>query len=85
MFMNVELQQMTQNNVGFQQDGTTAHTETQTMDILRCMLPHRLISRFGDIGRPAISPDFFFWGYLKFRVYHLHLQTIQELKNVIRE
>ena len=77
-------------NVWFQQDGATAHTSRRAMGILREMLPGHLILLRGDIGWPARSPDlnpcdFFLWGYLKSKVYSNRPQSIEELKDAIRQ
>ena len=40
-------------DVWFQQDGTTAHTSRSSLSILREMFPGHLISLRGDIGWPA--------------------------------
>jgi hypothetical protein len=53
----------------FQQAGATAHTARQSMNTLRTLFQHRIISRYGDISCPVRSPhlpacDFFSWGYL---------------------
>ena len=44
-------------NVWFQQDGTTAHNACISMGFLREAFPDRLISLRGDINWPACSPD----------------------------
>lgn len=77
-------------NMWFQQDGATAHTSKETIRILKVLFPGRLISRFGDLQWPARSPDltapdFFLWGYLKEKVYINNPQTIDQLKNNIRQ
>lgn len=77
-------------NMWFQQDGATAHTAGATIQILKDLFPTHLISRSGDIAWPARSPDltvpdFFLWGYLKDRVYVNKPQTIQALKDNIRQ
>ena len=73
----------------FQQDGATAHTARDTMQLLREHFPERLISLRGDHPWPARSPDltpcdFFLWGYLKSIVYNDRPQTLLHLKNNIR-
>ena len=61
------------------------------MGILREMFPRHLISLRGDIGWPARSPDlnpcdsFFLWGYLKSKVYSYRPQSIEHLKDAIRQ
>jgi hypothetical protein len=52
----------------FQQDGARAHTARQSMNTLRTMFEHRMISRYGNISWPARSADllaydFFSWRY----------------------
>ena len=84
-FVAMELPGLGINNPLFQQDGVTAYTTRQTMNILREMFPGRIISRFGDIAWPARSPDltapdFFLWGYLKGKVYRHHPRTLQNPK-----
>jgi len=58
----------------FQQDGATSQAARQAMAAVRELFGYRVISRFGDIPCPPISPDlsvcdFFLWGYLKNRLY----------------
>jgi hypothetical protein len=72
------------NNPYFQQDGLTAHTARHSMHMV-CKLYHMVISRFGDILKPACSldimvPDIFLWGYLKERIYTTCPHTTQDLK-----
>jgi hypothetical protein len=43
--------------VWFQQDGATAHTARLSMNTLRASFPGQLLSQFGDIQWPSISPD----------------------------
>ena len=74
----------------FQQDGATAHTAKNSMDVLRNLFLSHLISLRGDIGWPARSPDlspceYFLWGHLKAEVYKLRPTAIDELKAVIRQ
>jgi len=60
------------------------------MTIVRNMFPGHLISRFGDVPWPPLSPDlskcdFFLWGYLKSRVYTHTPRMLNDLKEVIRQ
>lgn len=86
-----EVEDMNTENIWFQQDGATAHTARETMDMLRMNFPQRVISRFGDVPWPPRSPDlspldFFLWGYLKGKVYIDKPNTLQELKlKIIQE
>lgn len=77
-------------NLWFQQDGATAHTARQTMDLLREIFGERLISKNSDFPWPPRSPDltapdFFLWGYLKDKVYLNKPETIRQLKQNIRD
>lgn len=55
-----------------------------SLAVLRQMFPGRLVSLMGDLGWPARSPDlsmcdFFFWGYLKDKVFRHRPYTIEDL------
>jgi hypothetical protein len=81
---NVNMQQ-----IGFQQDGATAHTARLSMQVVRDMFTQHVISRFSDIHWPPRSfhlsvCDYFLWGYLKSEVYINKPHNIQELKDSIR-
>ena len=75
----------------FQQHGATSHTANIAMNILRPLFPGHLISSYGDIECPAISPDLsvcdiYLWGLLKSVVYSAPSpRTTQELKLWIQE
>ena len=58
----------------FQQDGATAHTARESMQLLWEHFNGRIVSQFGDVNWPShspdrTSPDFFLWGYLKEKVF----------------
>jgi hypothetical protein len=58
------------------------------MALLQDLFPERLISRFGDLTWPSHSPDltapdYFWWGYMKEKVFANRLHTIEELKTAI--
>ena len=77
-------------NVWFQQDGATAHTSRHSFSLLREIFPGHVISLRGDIGWLPRSPDlttcdFFLWGYLKAKVYEQLPQTLEALKEAIRQ
>lgn len=89
-FFKVGMEEQGPQNMWFQQDGATAHTARETIQILRRMFPGRLISRSGDVLWPARSPDltapdFFLWGFLKSKVYVNSPQTLEQLKENIRQ
>ena len=73
----------------FQQDGATAHTAKISRGVLGQLFPGRPVSLHGDIPWPArsrdLSPcDFFLWGHLKSEVFRGKPQTIEALKDAIR-
>lgn len=79
----------TEDSVLFQQDGATAHTADETMDLLGDYFGNRLISYRANVPWPPRSPDltpldFFLWGYLKSRVYADNPRTLEDLKDAIR-
>lgn len=75
-------------NVWFQQDGAPPHFGRNVREYLDETFPHRWIGRRGSIEWPARSPDltpldFFYWGYLKDRVYATKPVCINDLKERI--
>ncbi|GFX32843.1 putative transposable element [Trichonephila clavipes] len=73
----------------FQQDGATCHTDRATIDLLKDTLGDRLISRFGPVNWPPrscdLTPlDYFLWGYVKSLVYADKPQTLDHLEDKIR-
>jgi len=89
-FLLPELNERGLVNIWFQQVGATAHTAATTLDIVKEAFSGRVITRFGDLARPARSPDLtipdlFLWGYLKSRVYVNKLHKIAALKENIRQ
>ena len=88
-FLRPKLNEL-EEDVWFQQDGATAHTSHLSLSILREMFPGHRISLRGDIGWSARSPDltpcdFFLWGHLKAKVYTRRPETIEQLKEAIRQ
>ncbi|XP_050342348.1 uncharacterized protein LOC126768367 [Nymphalis io] len=74
----------------FQQDGATCHTSNDSIAAVREIFGQKVISKRGDINWPPRSPDlspmdFFLWGYLKSKVFNNNPQSIEELKENIRE
>lgn len=90
-FLREEIENNGLEDYWFQQDGATAHTARQTIDLLNEMFPGRLVSKNGDFDWPPRSPDltppdFFLWGYLKGKVYADQPKTLRALKrNIGRE
>ncbi|GFW40940.1 uncharacterized protein TNCV_4369881 [Trichonephila clavipes] len=73
----------------FQQDGATFHTDRATIDLLKDTFSDRLISRFGPVNWPPrscdLTPlDYFLWGYVKSLVYADRPQTLDHLEDNIR-
>ena len=77
-------------NLKFQQDGATAHTARETLQLLRECFEDKMISHDGNVNWSSCSsdlssPDFFLWGYLKVMFFFLNkVQYQQELKNNIQ-
>lgn len=77
------------NELIFQQDGAPPHYANVVRAALNDKLEGRWLGRRGAIEWPARSPDltpldFFFWGYLKNKVYSVKQRTLVELKDSIR-
>ena len=62
---------LTPNNgtLWFQQDGATAHTAVISIAALRRLFPQRVISRFGDVPWPPLSPDLTAPGFFSVRLF----------------
>ena len=74
----------------FQQDGATAHTAKESIQLLKTIFPDRLISRFGDIPWAPRSCDltplnFLLCGYLWSKVYINRPRTLEDLKTNISQ
>ena len=72
----------------FQQDEAAAHTARATVELLRQIFGHRIISQNSEIYWPSRSPDlmpldYFLWGDLKERVCINKPHTLQQLKDNI--
>ena len=74
----------------FQLDGAPAHWGLMVRETLHAEFPDRWIGRDGPIVWPARSPDitpldFFLWGYVKAKVFRTPVESVDELKERIRE
>ena len=83
----------------YPQDGATAHTANNTLDVLRNKFGDRLISLRTEKESPPYSPDlnppdFYLWGYLKDKVYsnpvprdlnQLKVNIANNIRNITRE
>ena len=70
-------------------DGPTLHTANATMKLLNKLFANKHISKNGDVSYPPwlpdlTAPDFFLWVYLMSSVYATQPQTLQQLKQNIR-
>ncbi|GFV12728.1 putative DD41D transposase [Trichonephila clavipes] len=88
-FLISELNNPDVQEMWFQQDGATCHTDRATIDLLKDTLGDRLISRFGPVNWPPrscdLTPlDYFLWGYVKSLVYADKPQTLYYLEDNIR-
>ena len=77
-------------NIWFQQDGATYHTVEATFDVLRPVFEDRIISRRADVIWPPRNCDltplnYYFWRAVKDKGYADKPQTIDTLKDNIRE
>jgi len=75
-------------NVWFQQDGAPTHFSLEARNILNNVFTNRWIGRRGTIEWPPRSPDlnpldFFYWGYLKTKVYETRFENLEELREEI--
>lgn len=89
LYPNDEDPDLPNNNLWYQQDGAPAHFSVMVRNYLDQIFPDRWIGRRGAIEWPARSPDltpldFFLWGYLKSKIYFNRPNTIDELKQRIR-
>lgn len=81
---DVDLQ--TRGNMWYMHDGAPAHFSLEVRRFLSNRFPRRWIGRGQEapINWPARSPDlnmldFYFWGYMKTKVYATHVRTPEEL------
>ena len=74
----------------FHQDGATSHTAEATLDVLRPVFEDRIISRRADVVWPPRSCNltpvgYYLWDAVKDKRYADKPETINALKNNIRE
>ena len=77
-------------NIWFQEDDATCHTAEATLDVLRPVFEDRIISRRADVvWAPRsydLTPlDYYLWGAVKDKCYADKSETINALKDNIRE
>lgn len=74
----------------FQQDGATAHTSHETLNMIREVFGNRIISRNTPIPYPPrscdLTPcDFFLWPYIKNSIFQQPIHNLDELRQRISE
>lgn len=77
--------------VWYQHDGAPAHSSAAVREYLNDAFPNSWIGRNGTVAWPPRSPDlspldFFFWGYLKSKIYTVRRHpNLESLKDRIQE
>ena len=89
-FLFTKIEEEDIGNTCFKQDGATCHTVEATIDVLRRVFEDRIISRRADAVWPPrscdLTPlDYYLWGAVKDKCYAYKPETIDALKNNIRE
>ena len=89
-FLFTKIEEQDIGNIWFQQDGATCHTAKATLDVLRPVFEDRIISRRADVLWPPqscdLTPlDYYLWGAVKDKCYADKPETIDALKDNIRE
>ncbi|GBN80779.1 hypothetical protein AVEN_256342-1 [Araneus ventricosus] len=84
LFIALQLEEF-QPWIMFQQDGAPPHWGSLVRDFLDETFPDRWIGKDGPTPWPPLSPDitpldFFFWGYIKDRVFATPIVDVEELK-----
>ena len=88
MFTKIEEKDI--DNIWFQQDGATCHTDAATLYVLRPVFEDRIISCRADVVWPPWSCDLtplanYLWCAVKDKCYADKPETIDALKDNIRE
>ena len=89
-FLFTKIEERDINSIWFQQDGATCHTAKATLDVLHPVFEDRIISRRADVGWPPrscdLTPlDYYLWVAVNDKCYAGKPQTIDALKDSIRE
>ena len=89
-FLFTKIEEADIGNIGFQQDGATCHTAEATLDVLHPVFEDRIISRRADVVWSLrswdLTPfDYYLWGGVKDKCYAGKPETIDALKDNIRE
>ena len=89
-FLFTKIEEEDIGNFWFQQDGATCHLPEAILDVLRPVFEVRIISRRADVVWPRRSCDLtpldcYLWGVVKDKCYADKPDTIDALKDSIRE
>ena len=89
-FCSQKLKRKRIGNIWFQQGSATCHTAKATLDVLRPVFEDRIISCRAVVVRPPwscdLTPlDYYLWGAVKNKCYADKPETIDALKDNIRE
>ena len=89
-FLFTKIEEEHISNIWFQQDSARCHTVEATLDVLRPVSEDRIISSRADVVWPPrscdLTPlDYYLWGALKDKCYADKPETIDALKDNIRE
>jgi len=78
------MNQLSQGDYVFQQDGARAHTSKYSLDYLRNNVPELLQPHFWPPNSCDLNPlDYGIWGILQQTVYREKISTVEELKERI--
>ena len=89
-FLFTKIEEEDIGNIWFQQEDVTCQTAEATLDVLRPVFKYRIISRWADVVWPLrscdLTPfDYYLWGAVKDNCYANKPETIDALKDNIRE
>ena len=89
-FLFTEIEEEDIINIWFQQDGATCNTAEATLDVLRPLFEDRIIGSRADVvwlplSCDLIPLDYYLWGTVKDKCYVDKPETIDTLKDNIRE
>ena len=89
-FLITKIEEEDISSIWFQQDGATCHVAEATLDVLRPVFEDRIISRRVDVVWPLRICDltplgYYLWGAVKDKCYAAKPETIDALKDNIRE
>ena len=84
-FLFTKIEEEDIGKIWFQQDGATCHKAEATLDVLRPVFEDRIISSRADVVWPLRTLDYYLWGAAKDKCYADKSETIDALKDNIRE